>query len=572
MSRLDDFMRIAYSHKGEHGDWVWRNAPQDRGHPWCAAFVWTCAKLAGIGKKLIPYTYSARYMGKMTYENLHGQRFMSPAYGGSRSFNPRRGDLIFFRWSPMPGAEWWVANHVGIVVSTTGDTVNTIEGNRGGSGNNYSSTISERHYSKYWDKIVYYVRPAWTADDYSGSGDDNDTTPWDDTAPVVNNPAWNHIPLNTRNDMTVRDVGYVTAGTLSTIPSDISLSVVNYTSGISKLISATGILPSYPASGEYNIDRLAPVPRAIAQQLILNGFTLGAAIGILGNIQRESNFQPEVINPNGGASGLCQWFGDRCASMKQFVGSDWRTDVSGQIGFLIYEVTNVPFFRRKLYEFLRTCPNSLAGAQSAADTFFHWYESLGTYTQTESAKRIKFAEALWEQLVPVTAPPSNRLNEFIAYLNEQAKNHSIYVWGAQGQPNSEITRAWIRSRETSEDNYNQAVAYWQKQVAAGYGPVLRAFDCSGLGMYWLQNLKGILSYDHSAHGLYKKCTKITKDQLRPGDFVFRVNSSGRATHIGYIVDEARTVIEAKGRSYGVIKHEFVNNSWNAYGRPPFWTE
>ena len=91
-------------------------------------------------------------------------------------------------------------------------------------------------------------------------------------------------------------------------------------------------------------------------------------------------------------------------------------------------------------------------------------------------------------------------------------------------------------------------------------------------MYWLQNLKGILSYDHSAHGLYKKCTKITKAQLRPGDFVFRVNSSGKATHIGYIVDGARTVIEAKGRSYGVIKHEFVNNSWNAYGRPPFWTE
>lgn len=572
-SRLQTFMRMAYSHKGEHGDWVWQNAPQDRGHAWCAAFVWTCAKLAGVGKVLIPYTYSARYMGKMTYENFNGQRFMSPAYGGSRNFSPRCGDLIFFRWTTAPGAEWWVANHVGIVVSTAGDTVTTIEGNRGG-GSNFTSIIDERRCSKYWDKIVYYVRPAWTAEDYAGVGQDfaggEDTPPWNEVFPIT--PAWGQVEPNTRNDMAVREVGYIHAGQLSAVKSRIPVSVVNYTSGLSELISATGIVPNYSASGDFSVGALRPVPRAIAQQLVTAGFSMGAAVGILGNIQRESDFRPDVVNSNGGASGLCQWYGDRCRDMKAFVGPDWKHNVTGQIQYLIHEVTNITFFRNKLYNFLRECPNSLQGAKTAADTFFHWYEALNTYTPAESARRVQFASELWAQLEPVMAPTNNLLEEFIQYLNEQARNHSIYVWGAQGQPNSAITRAWIKSRETSEDNYNKAVAYWQKQVAAGYGPVLRAFDCSGLGMYWLQNLKGILSYDHSAHDLYTKCTKISKDQLTKGDFVFKRSSSGRVTHVGYIVDNRRTVIEAKGRAYGVIKHAFVDSSWNAYGRPPFWTE
>ena len=86
---------------------------------------------------------------------------------------------------------------------------------------------------------------------------------------------------------------------------------------------------------------------------------------------------------------------------------------------------------------------------------------------------------------------ANKLNEFISYLQEQVNNHSIYVWGAQGQTG--ITEDWIRKKETSKANGDRAVAYWKKQVNAGYGKTLRAFDCSGLGMYFLQNLSGICS-------------------------------------------------------------------------------
>lgn len=36
-----------------------------------------------------------------------------------------------------------------------------------------------------------------------------------------------------------------------------------------------------------------------------------------------------------------------------------------------------------------------------------------------------------------------KLSEFIAYLEEQAANHSIYVWGGQGQDNAVISEDWI---------------------------------------------------------------------------------------------------------------------------------
>ncbi len=82
------------------------------------------------------------------------------------------------------------------------------------------------------------------------------------------------------------------------------------------------------------------------------------------------------------------------------------------------------------------------------------------------------------------------LKGFLEYLEEQVKNGSIYVWGGQGQNHEVISESWIRSMETSEDNADRAIALWKKRVAEGKGEVLRAFDCSGLIMYYLQNQAG----------------------------------------------------------------------------------
>lgn len=172
-----------------------------------------------------------------------------------------------------------------------------------------------------------------------------------------------------------------------------------------------------------------------------------------------------------------------------------------------------------------------------------------------------------------------QLNDFIAYLEEQAANHSIYVWGGQGQDHTTISEAWIRERETSTDNANRAIAFWKKQVKAGYGEKLRAFDCGGLATYYLYNVKKWIPGDTTANGLKGKCAALSRSELTKGDWVFRVyqtgKDKGKAYHIGYIVDDSLNVIEAKGRDDGVVKRSLNASGsgyWNAYGRPELFRE
>lgn len=160
------------------------------------------------------------------------------------------------------------------------------------------------------------------------------------------------------------------------------------------------------------------------------------------------------------------------------------------------------------------------------------------------------------------------LKEFITNLEQEVKNHSIYVWGGGGQKAPTITEAWITAREkTSNDparNAQRAIAFLKKQIALGYGAVLRAFDCSGLGTFCMGKSKT------KANTMMGWCAKLSRGQLKRGDWVFRVDGAGKAYHIGYIVDDALNVIEAMGRDDGVVKRSLNASGpiyWNAYGRP-----
>lgn len=160
-------------------------------------------------------------------------------------------------------------------------------------------------------------------------------------------------------------------------------------------------------------------------------------------------------------------------------------------------------------------------------------------------------------------------SEFIKYLNTQVELKSLYCWGAQGELLSTISPEWIRRKETSTSNANKVIKmYEERKNIKG----CRAFDCSGLGMYWLQNLKKIYPSDLTANGLKGKCARVTnKSLVKAGDFVFKCNVLGKATHVGYVVDDGY-VVEARGRAYGVVKRKLSEGGWNWYGRPAIWEE
>ena len=157
------------------------------------------------------------------------------------------------------------------------------------------------------------------------------------------------------------------------------------------------------------------------------------------------------------------------------------------------------------------------------------------------------------------------IDTFTEYLKTQVRNHSIYVWGAQGQKKPTITEAWIRKREKNRRDADRAIAHWKKEVKLGYGDVLRAFDCSGLGVYFFLRHK-LIDHDVNAEGLRSMCRTVGKDELQAGDMAFRIRN-GRAVHVGYAIGHDR-VVEAKGRDDGVV--ESCVDGWDRFGRPRFF--
>lgn len=156
------------------------------------------------------------------------------------------------------------------------------------------------------------------------------------------------------------------------------------------------------------------------------------------------------------------------------------------------------------------------------------------------------------------------LNEFAQYLIDQIGQP--YVWGGQ---HTKLTpdnyETVIRKKETTPKKADEAIAYCKKLFDAG-AEVLYAYDCSGLGMYWLQNVKGIYKSDMNANSMMHKCVDLdTPEPPELGWWCFKM-TNGRATHIGYMVDDTH-VVEAKGRSYGVTKSVWREKDWNCWGIP-----
>lgn len=168
------------------------------------------------------------------------------------------------------------------------------------------------------------------------------------------------------------------------------------------------------------------------------------------------------------------------------------------------------------------------------------------------------------------------VDAFISYLEEQVKNGSIYVWGAQGQKAPTVNESWIYRMERAtggtevnghyETYASIAVTAWRHKVQEGYGDTLRAFDCSGLGVFFFLKNR-LIPYDMNANALKNLCLKI--EQPACGTWVFRLDRNGKATHIGYMISDTE-LIEAKGRAYGVVKTVFKPDDWDWIGKPKIY--
>ena len=100
MSKKDDFLRIAHSWMGRTADckaWIRTTVGYNTNQAWCAAFVMSCAKSAGIFGKVMNggfcvqtwfITGVSQKLGTFHKAGWHGIQY-----------KPAPGDLICFRWN-----------------------------------------------------------------------------------------------------------------------------------------------------------------------------------------------------------------------------------------------------------------------------------------------------------------------------------------------------------------------------------------------------------------------------------------------------------------------------------------
>lgn len=377
--KLSSFLDIAHRHVGESGDWTWKATGLAKNQPWCAAFIVACADVVGgLTNVIFPKTFSASEMIRQGVSKKMGTWLPGPHQG--HLVTPQPGDLISFRWSRHDNQDTYFSEHIGIVKEVNSSKVNTIEGNS-------SNKVSFNQYALTSNVINGYYRPNWSAVG----------------ANILNLPTYGMAgPLydmeNTREDATLREVGYVNSANQPSIQmSNIKLSVVNYTSTLGALFE---LFQSSAPTQTVSVDGVSGNPRIILEYLMNKGLNAAAGVGIIANIKHESNFNTaskgDYRNGVPTSFGICQWHLGRGDNMKKMAGNDWETNLTGQLDYLWYELNTS--YKNKVLIPLQDVPNTEAGAKKAADIFVRKFE-VPNNVNSESTKRQNTASEYWKDIV-----------------------------------------------------------------------------------------------------------------------------------------------------------------------------
>lgn len=363
INKLDEFMNETEKHLGEsYSDWVRGMLRKSGYEPWCADFIWACAKKVGIEGEVISGSAGAHMLISQTAENCGGV-----IHDGSSSYTPTKGDLVNFVWH---GGGF--ADHIGVVRSCEGGTVYTIEGNT-------SNTVAHREYRRSSPCLLRFCTPDWSK---VGGGSSN--------GGLVLGSLYDYH--NTRKDAIAREVAYLNKSLTPKVKyDDITISIINYTDLFQAFWDAgASLIGGSSASGEYDYSKLDSNVQAVVKYLVSKGLHNAAACGICGNIYYESSFNTATIGDNGTSFGICQWHLGRGAAMKRTAGENWKNNLTGQLDYLWYELESS--YNSSVLDPLKSVPNSDSGARHAADVFVRKFEIPANVDYQSSKRQAKASE------------------------------------------------------------------------------------------------------------------------------------------------------------------------------------
>lgn len=188
---------------------------------------------------------------------------------------------------------------------------------------------------------------------------------------------------------------------------------------VTDITAITGINPS-------GVNVCANARTAYQYLTTTGGLSQAAAVGVLANIQSESSFNcaaagdymwkctkcgtwnsPKVnicsnCNSVQGSAvavptsfGICQWHFGRGDKMKQVAGSNWSSNLTGQLDYLMQELHSG---YRGTFDAMIAVPNTINGAMYAADIFVRNFEK-PAHPDKASAARQAHAMTFWSSLV-----------------------------------------------------------------------------------------------------------------------------------------------------------------------------
>ena len=193
-------------------------------------------------------------------------------------------------------------------------------------------------------------------------------------------------------------------------------------SGLTLLLTAVMLVTSVPISVKA-ASTADTIYTFLREELGLN---TAAACGVLANIEKESNFNPNAYGDHGTSYGICQWHNSRFTSLRNWCASHGYnyTTLEGQLHFMQYELSA----RKSTYQKLLAVPNTAGGAYNAAYDWCYYYE-VPANRQAKAVQRGKLAKTAYWPKYSAPEPKVTATEECRYTLTVAAKTGDVALFG-----------------------------------------------------------------------------------------------------------------------------------------------
>ena len=159
------------------------------------------------------------------------------------------------------------------------------------------------------------------------------------------------------------------------------------------LIMVASIIPVTTFAAAPTSNNVKTIYNFLIDELGLNS---AAACGVLANIEKESNFNPQLYGDSGSSYGICQWNKSRFENLKKFCnqnGFSWQS-LDGQLLFLKHELETQKSTTGYILDKLNV-PNTAEGAYTAGYNWCYYFERPSNKTTKSEARGNSAKTVYW---------------------------------------------------------------------------------------------------------------------------------------------------------------------------------